>query len=240
MKKLVLSLVLLAGTGMALMAQKTINDANAEKRSVGGFHGIDVGTGISLVLTKGATEEVAVSASKAEYRDKIITKVENGVLKIHYKSEVGSINRKKEDKDLKTYVSYKLLDKLIASTGAEVEIEGVLEAGSFSLTANTGALVNGKISIGKLKVKQDTGSKITLTGKADELEAEGDTGSKFMGEELSTVSCDINVSTGAKLWITADKELKVKASTGAMVKYKGTASIKEVKTNTGGSVSKSK
>jgi len=119
-----------------------------------------------------------------------------------------------------------------------VEIDGVLEASSFNLTANTGALVNGKIKAGKLKVTQDTGSKITLSGSSDQVELEGDTGSKFMGEQLTTASCDVNVSTGAKVWITTDKELKVKASTGGMVKYKGTASIKDIKTNTGGSVSK--
>lgn len=238
MKKLLLSFFLFAATGTALQAQKTFNDPHAEKRNVSGFSGIDVGTGISLVLTKGASEEVAVSASKTEYRDKIITKVENGILKIHYKTETGSINRVKEHKDLKAYVSYKSLEKLIASTGAEVEIDGLLDASSFSLTANTGALVNGKIKASKLKVNQDTGSKITLSGSADQVEVEGDTGSKFMGEGLSAVSCDINVSTGAKVWITADKELKVKASTGGMVKYKGTASVKEIKRSTGGSVSK--
>lgn len=238
MKKLFLSFLLFAATGTALLAQKTFNDPNAEKRNVSGFHGIDVGTGISLVLTKGTTEEVAVSAAKTEHRDKIITKVENGILKIHYKSEAGSINKIKESKDLKAYVSYKSLDQLTASTGAEVEIDGLLETSSFSLTANTGALVNGKIKATKLKVNQDTGSKITLSGSADQVEVEGDTGSKFMGEGLSAVSCDINVSTGAKVWITAGKELKVKASTGGMVKYKGMASIKEIKTNTGGSVNK--
>jgi len=238
MKKLFLSLLIIAATGIALSAQKIFNDVNAEKRNVRGFHGIDVATGISLVLTKGTTEEVAVSASKTEYRDKIITEVENGILKIHYKNEVGSINRKKEAKELKAYVSYKVLDRLTATTGAEVEIDGMLEAGSFNLVANTGALVNGKIKATKLKVTQDTGSKITLSGSSEQMEVEGDTGSKFMGEALSAVSCDINVSTGAKAWITAEKELKVKANTGGIVKYKGTASILDIKTNTGGSVNK--
>ena len=35
-------------------------------------------TGIKLMLSEGNTEEVAVSADKPEYRDKIVTKVENG------------------------------------------------------------------------------------------------------------------------------------------------------------------
>src|SRR5688572_24294295 len=109
MKRIFLSLLFAAGFSGILFAQKTINDANAEKRNVGSFHGVEVATGIKLVLTQGNAEEVAVSASTTEYRDNIITKVENGILKIHYNYEL-KINRNKEKKELKAYVSYKTLD----------------------------------------------------------------------------------------------------------------------------------
>lgn len=238
MKKILLSLLLLVGTGSFLIAQKTINDANAEKRNVSGFHGIDVATGIHLILTEGNMEEVAVSATTIEFRDRIVTKVENGILKIHYESKTGAINKKKESKNLKAYVSYKVLDMLHVTTGAEVEINGTLKSSSLELKANTGALVNGKVSISSLKVNQNTGSKITLTGNADKLEIDGNTGSKFKGEDMLTTNCSVTVSTGAIVSVMAEKELQVKANTGGVVKYKGNASIREIKTNTGGSVSK--
>ncbi|MBI5856907.1 MAG: DUF2807 domain-containing protein [Sphingobacteriales bacterium] len=240
MKKFFLSLLVVVASGGMLLAQKTFNDPNAEIRNVSGFHGIDVSTGITLYLSEGNAEEVAVSASKTEYRDKIVTRVENGILKIHYETKSGSINKRYESKDMKAYVSYKMLDHLDVNTGAEVEISGVLKSSSLELKANTGGLVNGKVDINDMKVSQNTGSKITLSGKADKLEIDSDTGSKFMGEELSTQSCSVSASTGAKIWITAEKELKAKASTGGTVKYKGTASVSEVKVNTGGSVSKIK
>jgi hypothetical protein len=69
------------------------------------------------------------------------------------------------------------------------------------------------------------------------LKADGSTGSKLMGERLLTTTCNVNVNTGAKVWIQAEKELQAKASTGAQVRYKGAASVKEIKTNTGGEVS---
>lgn len=238
MKKLFLSFLLIAAIGGAAIAQKTVNDANAQKRNVGSFHGIDVATGIRLVLTKGTTEEVAVSASKDEYRDKIITEVSGGVLKIHYETKTGSINKKYESKDLRAYVSYKELDKLHVTTGAEVEIDGVLQANTLDLKANTGGEVNGEVNIGTLKVDQNTGSKITLSGKADNLEIDGDTGSKFKGEDMKTSSCDVTVSTGAIVIVSAEKELQVRANTGGVVRYKGNASIKEIKKSTGGTVSK--
>ena len=238
MKKTFLSILLFAGLVTTSFAQKTINDANAEKRNVGSFHGIDVATGIELTLTKGATEEVAVSASEIEFRNKIVTEVVNGILKIHYETKTGAINRRNESKNLKAYVSYKILDLLHVTTGADVHIEGTLEAQKLELKANTGGLVKGEVNIGSLKVDQNTGSKITLSGKVNDLEADGATGSKFMGENLSTNTCSVEMSTGAGIYISVEKELNVRANTGGYIKYKGNAGVREVKTNTGGTVSK--
>lgn len=238
MRRIFLSFLLFTGLITTSVAQRVINDANVEKRTVGSFHGVNVATGIELTLTKGETEEVAVSASETRFRDKIITEVVNGVLKIYYETKTGAINRKNENKRLKAYISYKSIDLLYVTTGAEVKIEGLLEAASLELKANTGGLLKGEIKIGTLNVNQNTGSKITLSGTVDILEAEGDTGSKFMGDDLITNTCIVNMSTGAGIHISVEKELNVRADTGGYIKYRGNAGIREIKTNTGGSVSK--
>ena len=119
-----------------------------------------------------------------------------------------------------------------------MHIDGVLEAAKFDLSVNTGGIVKGEVNIGDLDVEQNTGSKITLSGKVNNLAAEGDTGSKFMGENLNTNTCKVEMSTGAGLYISVEKELNVKANTGGYIKYKGNAGIREIKTNTGGTVSK--
>lgn len=237
MQKLFLSFLVMVFS-VAVMAQKTINDPNAEKRTVGSFHGIEVGTGIELTLTQGAAEEVAVSAAKKEHRDRIVTKVENGILKIHYDSKLGSVNKVKESKNLKAYVSFKTLDILNANTGADVNIVGSIKSATLDIKANTGALIDGEVEVTTLKVSQNTGSKINLSGRADNLAIDGDTGSKFKGEDMATSNCNVTVSTGAIVSVKAEKELQVKANTGGVVRYKGNASIKEIKTNTGGTVSK--
>ena len=238
MKKLFLFLLATVAAFNLLLAQKTINDPNAEKRNVNGFHGVHVSTGIKLILTEGSTEDVAVSASKTEFRDKIITKVENGVLKIYYENKFEAIDRKKERKDLKAYVSYKSLDNLNANTGAQVQIEGTLKSSSLKMIANTGAIINGAINIDDFKVDQNTGSIVTLTGQAGKIDVDGDTGSMFKGIDLKTDNCSAKVNTGAGIYITVNKELNAKANTGGYVKYKGDASIRELKTHTGGSISK--
>lgn len=230
--------MLIAGYISPAYSQKTFSEPNAEKRVVGSFHGIDVATGIKLILTNGTSEEVVVSASNTEYREKIVTRVENGILKISYETKMGAINKKKESKNLKAFVSFTTLNELYVSTGAEVEVEGVLTSTSLELRANTGGLVKGELNVNKLKVSQNTGSKITVSGKTGILDILSDTGSKFSGENLSAGNCFIEVSTGAGVIITVEKEMNAKANTGGYIKYKGQGGIREIKTNTGGSVSR--
>jgi hypothetical protein len=223
---------------LAVNGQKTVNDLNAEKRDISGFHGIEVSTGIQLMVTEGTTEEVAVSAVKEEYRDRIVTKVENGILKIYYDNKLKAVNSNKEKKELKAYVSYKSLDRLDANTGAQVDIQETLKAASLKMMANTGAVIKGRVDVKELDIHQNTGSVVTLSGNADKLVIEGDTGSMFKGSDLKTGNCTATTSTGAGIYVTVDKELNVRANTGGFVKYKGDAGIKEIKTHTGGSVSK--
>lgn len=222
----------------SLLAQKTINDPNAEKRPVGSFHGINVATGIKVMLTEGSTEAVAVSASAVEYRDKIVTKVEDGILKIYYENKLGAINTRKEKKELKAYVSYKSLDELAANTGAIVEVDGVLKSPSLKMKVNTGGIVNGEVEVDNLDVSQNTGAVVSLSGEAGKLSYDADLGALFKGSDLKTNNCNVSVSTGAGIYITVQKELYAKANTGGFVKYSGAAGNKEIKTNTGGSVTK--
>src|SRR5690349_19153740 len=78
------SLLLFVAVAAAVAGQE-INDPNAELRKVeGSFTAIKVSNAIDLYLTQGQTESVAVSAANAEYRNKIRTSVEGGVLKIWY------------------------------------------------------------------------------------------------------------------------------------------------------------
>lgn len=235
MKNFFLALLLM--TSASLFAQQ-YNAPNAQKREVESFHGIEVSTGIELVLTAGNTEEVAVSAASIEYRDKIITKVQNGILKIYYDNKLGAVNKRKESKHLKAWVSYKTLDVLNANTGAEVKFNGVIKGNTITSDVNTGARIEGEVNLAELKINQSTGSKVNLTGKVTKLTVEGNTGSKFIAEEMTTNDCSVRVSTGAQASVNAENALEIKASTGGVVKYKGSATIREIKTNTGGTVNK--
>lgn len=238
MKKLFLSFVLLATASLAAVAQKVVKDDQAETRQVSGFHGVQVSTGIHLFLTQGDAEAVAVSASSPEYRSRIITEVKNGVLRIYYENKSDFLKRHSKNMELKAYVSVKSIDELHVNSGALADLDGKLQTPSLRLVANTGAIVKGTVDIAELKVDQNTGSIVTLAGQAGKIEIDGDTGSIFKGAELQSEHCSASASTGAGVYIQVEKELNARANTGGFVRYKGSAGIREVKTSTGGSISR--
>lgn len=234
MKKL-FSLFILAFFVSAIQAQKTVHDANAEKRNVSGYHAIEVGGGIDLYLSQG-DEAVAVSASTDENREKIKTTVENGVLKIWFEWK-SSIRMDWGNRKLKAYVSCKNLDRLHASGGSDVNVDGILKISKLDLEISGGSDFSGNVELGDLAVGASGGSDVKISGKADRLTVDASGGSDFSGYGLSVDVCNVEASGGSDIYITVNKELSAKASGGSDVYYKGNGMIRDIKTS-GSSIKK--
>lgn len=236
MKKIYLPFLLLALLNTPVFAQKTINDPNAQPRTVSGFHAVNVSGGIDLYLTQSNAEAVAVSASKTEYRDKIKTTVENGVLKIWYNND-RNIKIDWGNKKMKAYVSVKNIDGLEGSGGSDIEIDGTLKASKLILHISGGSDFEGRVDVDNLNIDQSGGSDINISGRAINLVIDASGGSDFSGYDLASDNCRVEASGGSDVTITVNKELNATASGGSDVHYKGNASIKNVKSS-GSSIKK--
>jgi len=237
MKKMFLSLITVISLSAGAQ-DKVIADANAQKRNLtAGFTGITVSDGVDLYLTQGNEESVAVSAAEEKYMERFKTEVVDGVLKIYY--DYKGINWAPNDKrKLKAYVSFKTLDKLHASGGADVKVQGDLNAGDISFKFTSGSSFNGKITAKQLTVEQNSGSGITISGTAAKLKVEVTSGAIFKGYDLAVDYCEAKATSGGGVRITINKELNAKANSGGGIKYKGEAVIKELDVNSGGVVKK--
>src|SRR5262249_26030118 len=151
----------------AVFAQKTINDPNAEKRNISGFHAIEVSNGIDLYLSQG-DETVAVSASEPKYRDHIKTEVKNGVLKIYYETN-SNFHFTIGDRKLKAYVSFKDINKLNGSGGSDIFVDGTIKVSQLSLDVSGGSDFEGKVELNDLRVDASGGSDVKISGKAGKL-----------------------------------------------------------------------
>lgn len=235
----IFSVIFVSLISFSAFSQKQVDDANAVVRKVSGFHGIKVSTGITVYLTQGSSEAVAVSANDTEYRDRIRTEVVNGVLKIYFDNDEWKVWKNFSGKKLRAYVSVVNLDQLDVSSGASVEVDGRIKTDKLSIDASSGATVKGAFDAGSLDVDQSSGSVVSISGSVSgTCKVEGSSGSVFKGYDLTTDNCDAHTSSGAGIQITVNKELSVNASSGGYIHYKGNGLIRDVKTSSGGSVTR--
>jgi hypothetical protein len=234
--KQLLATLLLATSLTTVLAQKTINDPQAEKRNVPGFHAIEVAGGIDLYLSLGP-ESVAVSAAETKHRDKIRTEVKNGVLKIWYEP-TSNIQVDLGNRKLKAYVAYKDLDQLSGSGGSDIQVEGTIKGNSLQLRISGGSDFEGKVELSDLKVEASGGSDMDISGTAKNLRVEASGGSDFKGYELLTDICSIEASGGSDIYITVNKEISAEASGGSDIFYKGNGTVKEMRSSGSSSIKK--
>ena len=237
MKKIFSLLIATVAVSSAVYAQKTINDPNVESRQASGYQAIEVGGGIDLYLSSGE-EAVAVSAKDVEIRNRIKTEVKNGVLKIWFDWKDGLKWDIKGDKALKAYVSYKTLNRLSASGGSDVNVDGTITSNDFQLNISGGSDFEGKVLVSsKLSVSASGGSDVTISGTAQKLDINASGGSDFDGYDLAADECEINASGGSDINVTVNKELSAEASGASDISWKGKATVKKAKASGAGSVS---
>ena len=235
MKK-ILSLSIAAVLYLAAFSQKTVHDANAEIRNVSGFHAIEVSGGINLYLSNG-DEAVAVSAKDKEIRDRIITEVKDGVLKIYFDWKKGFKFNWKGGNAMKAYVSFKALDKLVASGGSDVKMDGTIKSIALKINISGGSDLSAKVDVGSLTLDQSGGSDVDLTGTVTDMKIEASGGSDFSGYDLVSDNCVIHASGGSDVNITVNKALYAEASGASDVNWKGKAEVKGAHASGAGSVS---
>lgn len=217
------------------ITQKTINDPNVEVRKASGFHAIEVSSGIDLYVSHG-DEAVAVSAKEAGVRDRIRVEVRNGVLKIWFDWKEG-LRLSMNNNGLKAYVSYKTLDKLTASGGSDVSVEGTIEAGKLVINLSGGSDFKGKVDVSTLDINQSGGSDMNISGRAENLNISASGGSDFDGYDLVSDGCTISASGGSDVTITVNKVLDAEASGASDISWKGSATVKKARASGSGSVS---
>jgi len=231
MKKIQVMLMAMLVTAV-LFAQKTINDPNAEPRNLSGFHAIKISNAFTVYISQGNEDAVAISASKAEYKAKIITKVENGVLIIRFDEDKKFWKGWNGDKQkLTAYISIKKIDRLDVSGACDVYFEEGLSAEGLSVDLSGASDMKGKIDAKTLKVDISGASSATISGNAATLDIEASGASDFKGYELVSNYCDARASGASSVNITVNKELNANASGASSVRFKGEGLIRDIKTS---------
>lgn len=249
MKNLLLALMLFVGyTAEAQQKIGLIYDENVQKRKVTSFTAIKVSNAIDLYITQSTTNEVAISASSAEFRDRIITEVVGGTLIIRMAENDSWYNWKKwRDYKAKAYVSVKELNALTASGACNIKLidkvetpgmkvklsgasdfKGDLEVNNLSLTISGASEYKGNLKASTVFMDISGASDVVISGNADDLVLEASGASDLQLFNLITKGAKAEVSGASSVKLYVTELLKAQASGASSIDYKGTAIAKEI------------
>lgn len=226
--------LLLCGIGLHAGAQ-TIQDANAEARTVESFHAIVVSHAFNVYLYQGTADGLAVSAATAADRSNIITEVRNGTLYISVK---GGIKWLRGDRKLRAYVSFRQLDRIEAGGACNVFINQTLKAPALQVHLSGASDLKGRVETGDLQVHLSGASDMEISGTVRQLNVDASGASDFKGYGLQTDYCRAEASGASDIRITVRQELSAQASGASNIRYRGEAVLKSVENSGASQVSR--
>lgn len=240
-------------TRNTFISDNTSSYLNGESRNVGEFSGIQVSTGVNVVFKQESPTNIKViaDADKLQY---IVTKVENGVLKV-YVDNKGQKNLK--FKNISVNVSSPRMDNIKTSSGSTFTTVNSVKENNMMIDASSGSIVKGKFNISNnttveatsgsdIKIdinsknfafKGSSGSSTTFDGQAGMASFDISSGALCKADNLRTNMAEAESSSGSSLSVNVVSKLKAKASSGGVIKYKGNPEItSDISKNSGGAL----
>lgn len=202
-----------------------------EERFVDDFTGVRGSAGMDVFLTEGDENRVVVEADE-NLMDIIETYVDGNTLKINTTKSIGKA------KSRKVHVTYKHLDHIEASSGADVIGNSVVRSETITLDSSSGADLEVEIFAKEVYLNSSSGSDLKVSGRANRAIADASSGSDLRARELETKSCKAEASSGATIDITVIDQMEGSASSGGDIRYYGNPSDVSVRENPSGDVRK--
>lgn len=227
---------------------------NGETRNVGNFSGIEVSTGVNVVFKQENATNVKVYADSDKLQN-IITKVENGVLKVYIDNKGA---KKMKFKNLSVNISSPRMDNIKTSSGSIFTVVNSIKENNLRIDASSGSSVAGKFTVnntadfsassgsdvkasvtsGKILVKSSSGSSVNLEGNSDIGMIDVSSGAEVKADNLRINNAEVESTSGSSVSVNVKDKMRVKASSGGSVRYKGNPKIdSDVSKMSGGSLS---
>ncbi len=217
----------------AMFVQANTTLLAQEKRAVSGYKGVSNAGPLDVVIDIDGKEGLTIDADDDLIKD-IETVVENGVLKIKYKTKNwGNWNNKKGT----VYVSAKKLDRVSNSGSGNTSIKGALKATELMISQSGSGNFTANVDAGSLNVSISGSGNSTLTGKATNANIKISGSGNFNGKSLNTNNADVALSGSGNIYIMAEETVNARTSGSGSVKVGGNAKLNSVKSGSG-SISK--
>jgi hypothetical protein len=209
--------------------------AKTDDRHLSGFNAISVSGSYDVYITQGATESVKVEAPDNEL-NRIVTEVENGVLKIYNKKGSWSDWGWSKGKKVAVYVSIKDVNSIGVSGSGNVYFKDGINAGNFKLRLSGSADVLGRLTAKSLDATISGSGNIKISGSADNATVGVSGSGDYSAKELVTISTAIRVSGSGDASVNVRQKLDASVSGSGDIRYTGGASQVSTATHGSGSI----
>jgi hypothetical protein len=185
-----------------------------ERMVTGNFSEVKGSAGLDVYLTEGSENKIVVEADE-NLLEIIETDITNGRLNITTKQNIG------RSKSKKVHVTYKKLDEIYASSGADVIGNSVIKSEKIRLDASSGSDIEVEVFSKEVLAETSSGADIHVTGKATLLMASSSSGSEINAKELIVINCNADASSGANIIVNVKEKLSTEATSGGNIRYYG-------------------
>ncbi|MEC3908269.1 head GIN domain-containing protein [Tamlana sp. 2201CG12-4] len=208
------------GNGKVVIEERSINQP---------FSTIKATEGLDVYLTQSNDESITVEADE-NLHELILTEVQDGVLKIHTKENIGHASSKK------IMVNFKDISSIISTSGSDVYSTNTITADHLDLKSTSGSDMRLAVNTTSLNCKSTSGSDLRLSGETSKLIAQATSGSDIKAADLMAESSQVKASSGADITVNTSKELTASASSGGDIKYYGNPEKVEKNDSPSGSI----
>ena len=224
----ILSLLLFFGSVSCAVAQ------HSELRKLESFRGINVAEGIDVYLTKGEKESARVEVGGNTELSNVVTEVSGSYLKIYMRQ-----TRYLRNTNVKVFVTYVNIDRIMASSAANVYSEGVIRTANLEIGVSSAASVELKIEVNELEVNASSAGDVELEGKAKTAYFEASSAGKIDADDVEARAAKVLASSAGAIRLSVTDDLNAQASSGGSIRYRGNPSKSRTNSSSGGSVKKS-
>ncbi len=208
-------------------------DVTTKEHPLENFTQVSVIEGWDAILIKGNENKLQVTANK-NLHELLEFNIQEGALTIGLKQ---NCIMDADDKTLKIHYTEDL-QKISASSGAEISANAILTQDKISIDASSGGEIELQLDAGVATAEASSGATIELSGKAGNFTARASSGSEIEAKDLESQTASADASSGAEISLTAKKEFLGEASSGGDVDYYGNPETISVNDSSGGNVNK--
>lgn len=194
------------------------------------FSQINISGGYELELIRSNERELLIEMINGIESD-INVEVTDGKLKIKTK---GIFNTSRIEAKMKLKLPE--WEAITASSGAKVFSFENWSGDDFLLKSLSGAKLKMAVNAGIVCALVSSGAYIALRGSAQTAKFKASSSAELDAIQLKSINADVDCSSGSRVKLRVNKELKAKASSGGTIKYIGSAERVEINKTSGGVV----